>query len=273
MLINKNIPLEDRIAYSNTFITSFGTSMEALFMFNMIVGDSVVIWRAWVLWTGDRIRKIMIVPVVLLLVSLVFAIIDINCLVDDSYESKSTIPSGSRTCRWAEPISWAISLLTNIAATALIAAKAWSREHRQLLRTGIGRSGTRSKGEKILILLVESGFVYCLFWLTQLLDFFDIPRATGGVFYLYLVVSTMGDQISGLYPTLIIILVKLQQSVHDDTIYMSQFRASAEISTSTRFTGIDKTRSTHAVETLALDSYHGTMPHESEYGEGWRSVV
>ncbi|KAF9017410.1 hypothetical protein BDZ89DRAFT_961140 [Hymenopellis radicata] len=259
MLLNKDIPFEDRIAYSNTFVSSFGTSMEALFMFNMIVGDSVVIWRAWVLWTGDRIRKIMIVPVTLLLVSLVFAILDVNCLVKESYGSKSTIPSGSRTCRWAEPISWAISLLTNMAATALIAAKAW--EHRQLLRTGIGRSGTRSRGEKILILLVESGFVYCLFWLTQLLDFFDIPRATGGVFYLYLIVSTMGDQISGLYPTLIIILVKLQQSVHDDTVYISQFRTSAEVSTTIRFTGSDKARSTHAVETLALDSCRATTSH------------
>lgn len=55
----------------------------------------------------------------------VFAIIDVHCLATQSFAVKSAIPDGSLTCRWAEPIAWAISILTNVISTGFIAVKAW----------------------------------------------------------------------------------------------------------------------------------------------------
>ncbi|KAF9021381.1 hypothetical protein BDZ89DRAFT_1071462 [Hymenopellis radicata] len=208
----------DRIIEGNKAIEPLGLPMEALFLVNMLVGDSVVIWRAWVLWTGVSLRKRIIAfmaPAVILTISLIFAIIALVCLGESSFSAASSSPlSDSRTCLWAEPISWALSLLTNVVTTALVGVMAW--EHRRLLMIAPGQLHSKSKVNKIMVLLVESGFIYCLFWLTQVINFIEMPD--GNIYYLYFVLSRMGDQISGLYPTVIIVLVSLQQTVYDQTV-------------------------------------------------------
>jgi hypothetical protein len=78
----------------------------------------------------------------------------------------------------------------------------------------MGRHRLRSPSERLLVFLVESGFVYCLFWLTQLVLFFPPSRASGSI-WAWEVLAPLGNQISGLYPTIIIVVVKLQHSLHD----------------------------------------------------------
>ncbi|KAF8911245.1 hypothetical protein CPB85DRAFT_1221073 [Mucidula mucida] len=213
-----DMDMYDRLIEGNMAVEPLGLPMEALFLVNMLVGDSVVIWRAWVLWTGVSLRKRVLVfmaPAVILTVSLIFAIIALVCLGQSSFSAASSSPlSDSRTCLWAEPISWALSLLTNVVTTALVGVMAW--EHRRLLMIAPGQLHSKSKVNKIMVLLVESGFIYCLFWLTQVINFIEMPD--GNIYYLYFVLSRMGDQISGLYPTVIIVLVGLQQTVYDQTV-------------------------------------------------------
>ncbi|KAI0706674.1 hypothetical protein C8Q76DRAFT_629595, partial [Earliella scabrosa] len=55
-----------------------------------------------------------------------------------------------------------LSLVTNTAATTLIAYKAWS--HRQLVRSHLRVGNKRTRVEKVLALLVESGICYCILW-------------------------------------------------------------------------------------------------------------
>ncbi|KAF8916124.1 hypothetical protein CPB85DRAFT_1216948 [Mucidula mucida] len=214
LIYHADLGLLDRIYVANDHIEPYGLPMETLFLLNMIIGDAVVIWRAWVLWKDSHLRKLVFIPMVMLLTSFIFSIIALTCLGTQSFGSKSTIPGGSMTCQWGEPIAWAISLLTNITSTTLIAVKAWC--HRQFLKSGLGRLHIRSRSEKVLLLLVESGFIYCFFWLSQLILFFDIS-IDSNVGYLYMVLSTMGDQISGVYPTAIIVLVNMQRSMADDS--------------------------------------------------------
>ncbi|KAF7321223.1 hypothetical protein HMN09_00211300 [Mycena chlorophos] len=42
--------LAARLEIAHSVVEQFGTPEEALFLFNMLVGDSVVIWRVWVLY-------------------------------------------------------------------------------------------------------------------------------------------------------------------------------------------------------------------------------
>ncbi|KAF9033477.1 hypothetical protein BDZ89DRAFT_1062938 [Hymenopellis radicata] len=179
----------------------------------MVIGDAVVIWRAWAIWKGSRLQVLVFIPMFLLLVSFIFAIIDLSCLGTQSFSVRSTIPEGSRLCQWGEPIAWAVSLLTNIVSTTLIAIKAW--QYHQFLKSNSSHFRLRSKNQNILLLLVESGFIYCLFWLSQLILFFDIQDGSK-THLLENALGALGDQISGVYPTAIIILVNLQRSMADD---------------------------------------------------------
>ncbi|KAJ7054542.1 hypothetical protein C8F01DRAFT_1161961 [Mycena amicta] len=215
---DETMPLVDRLDVANAHIEVLGTPMEALFMFNMIVGDSVVIWRAWVLYR--RSLWVVAIPCALLLVSLIFTIIDLTCLTGSAFSDDSSVAGGGAVCAHAELISWAFSLFTNASCTLLIGIKAWS--HRRMMRSldlrttsGSGLGSPRFSVDKVLSLLVESGCIYCLFWLTQVVLFVPISRFTASI-YAYEILGAMGDQISGLYPTLIIVIVNFHHTIWEN---------------------------------------------------------
>ncbi|KAJ6481058.1 hypothetical protein C8R45DRAFT_780492, partial [Mycena sanguinolenta] len=205
------VPLADRREAANAEISVLGTPMEALFMFNMVVGDSVVIWRAWVLY--PRARWVIALPCLMLLMSLIFSIITVFCLTGAGFSNQTALAAGGGVCDHAELISWAFSFVTNATCTILIAHKAWL--HRKLTKSLGSIASARMSTNRILSVLVESGFIYCLFWLTQYILFVDVSR-NSPIIYLYELCAGMGDQISGMYPTLIIVIVNLHQSLWDD---------------------------------------------------------
>ncbi|KAG7097994.1 hypothetical protein E1B28_005302 [Marasmius oreades] len=220
-----DLGLLDRWLAFNADIVGFGLPMEALFLINMLVGDSVVIWRAWVLCQNTRLQKFVYIPIVMLLASFVFSVIALNCLSSNGYGDHSSIPAGSKACRWGEPIAWGISLATNAVSTSFIAVRAW--QHRQFMKLDF--AARRSRSQKVLIILVESGFVYCLFWLTQLNLFFDRENERNFVNFLGVFLNAIGDQVSGVYPTCIIILVNMHCSISesDPSIQMSSLPPSS----------------------------------------------
>ncbi|KIY62818.1 hypothetical protein CYLTODRAFT_494396 [Cylindrobasidium torrendii FP15055 ss-10] len=199
---------------------------EFLWLMNMLIADSVVIWRAWAIWkTSRKGRLLVLLPIVTLVVCFCFDVVTMDCLAKD----KRATAIGSQLCEWAEPVAWASSLLTNVVSTVLIAIRAWSvtiagygspnvnthlayRQHRRYIR----ESAIKSKGTKVLILLVESGLVYCIFWAVQVIIFFQ-PPADSALNYARLTLGGMNDQVSGIYPTIIIVLVSLQQSIQNHT--------------------------------------------------------
>nr|GAT56536.1 predicted protein [Mycena chlorophos] len=77
-----------------------------------------------------------------------------------------------------------------------------------------GRS-PRFAVDRLLALLLESGCIYCLFWLTQVILFVPVSRFNYTI-YLYNLLGALGDQISGLYPTLIIVIVNYHHTIWDE---------------------------------------------------------
>ncbi|KAF7369739.1 hypothetical protein MVEN_00305500 [Mycena venus] len=206
---NPNAPLPGRRDQANENLVSYGPPMEALFMFNMVVGDSVVIWRAWVLY--QRTRWVVLIPCTMLLMSFIFTVIDLTCLTGAGWSNQSAIASGGAVCTHAELISWAFSFVTNATCTILIGYKAW-RHRRSMKALNIAGNQRRLSTDKMLSILVESGSIYCLFWLTQLILFVDVDRRKP-IIYAYELFASMGDQISGMYPTLIIVIVNFHQTI------------------------------------------------------------
>ncbi|KAJ7090484.1 hypothetical protein C8R44DRAFT_818014 [Mycena epipterygia] len=178
---------------------------QGLYMFNMLLGDSVVLWRALVLFQQPRVA--VLIPCFMLFMSLVFTLFFLVPFIlghDQIFGSELLFSN----CQF---IAWMFSLGTNASCTILIGIRAW--QYRQMMRT---LYATRKLAtERIMSLLVESGFIYCLFWLTQLVIFNKFPFSPAAS-YAFDVFSSLGDQVSGMYPTLIIVIVNFQRTIWDE---------------------------------------------------------
>jgi len=116
-----NMPLPDRRALANANIARLDSPVEALYMFNMVVGDAVVIWRAWVLY--PRKLWVLSIPCILLLISFIFGVIQVTCVIASFGRQVAALPDGGRVCSHAN-VSWSFSLATNTSCTVLIGYKA-----------------------------------------------------------------------------------------------------------------------------------------------------
>ncbi|KAJ6460330.1 hypothetical protein C8R45DRAFT_1180546 [Mycena sanguinolenta] len=210
LLMVPGVPIADRPDLANANLAKSGIPMQTLWVFSMIVGDSVVVWRTWAVYM-HRVLAILI-PSILLFMSLIFGLIDLGCM---SYgEGCVSIPAV-----YIHPlgfIGWVFSVATNVACTVLIGLKA--RKHRKITRQlDLTAKSHRMSANKILSLLVESGAIYSLLWLTQVIAFIggDTPR-NSPLFYLWTVLRPIGNQMGGLYPTLIIVIVNFRQTIWDD---------------------------------------------------------
>ncbi|KAF7360001.1 hypothetical protein MVEN_00727400 [Mycena venus] len=200
-----SIPLTDRKALVNDNFHRLDTQRIALYLFNMMVGDSVVIWRAWVLY--PRALWVLSLPCILLLISFSFGVVNVICTFALDIHNLA-LPDDGRVCSHSD-VSWAFSLATNVSCTILIGYRAW--QHRRTMKSLdiVGQSRGMS-ADKVLSILVESGFIYCFLWLTQVMNFINVSRNTP-IIYIDLFSVGLGHQISGMYPTLIISIVNFSK--------------------------------------------------------------
>ncbi|PBK75321.1 hypothetical protein ARMSODRAFT_1079620 [Armillaria solidipes] len=161
---------------------------------DFIIGDGIVLWRAWVLWDHDR--RILYASSILILGSRLA-----SCL-----SRRWRTPQNQSLYRDGVTSTWTIiamilTISTNVFATTLIAYRAWI--HRRLIRslTGGFHSAAQVRGKiDILALLIESGTLYCCTWFAMI---FVFKFVNSGV---YLMINMLA-QLSAIYPTLIITLV------------------------------------------------------------------
>ncbi|KAJ3803999.1 hypothetical protein F5876DRAFT_70986 [Lentinula aff. lateritia] len=156
-----------------------------IFSLEFILGDAIVVWRAGTLWAFDL--KIMFSMIIVLLGDFGQA---------DWWYIAGTQP---KSCNVSQRTMFLLSFSTNAIATFFIALKAW--QHREAfiaLPDSLSSSGSWNKScspaQKIMILFLESGFLYMLFW--------------------------------GLYPTAIILLIHRERSSWDTSEISTSLRTS-----------------------------------------------
>ncbi|KAF7330962.1 hypothetical protein MVEN_02436100 [Mycena venus] len=213
-LMVPNVPIGDRLDLADQREARYHPAHIAFYMFNMIIGDGVVIWRTWAVYQR-RIAAILI-PSILLLASFVFAIIGITC---SSYTGSGVLPGAERICPSASLIVWSFCVGANTTCTVLIGFKAW-QHHKMMKGLNIIWKSTRMSTEKILLLLVESGFIYLLLWLCQVLAYINLDR-TSPWWWVFSVSGPMGAQIAGMYPTLIIVIINFHRTIWEDSTWDS----------------------------------------------------
>ncbi|KAJ7592103.1 hypothetical protein C8J56DRAFT_1024311 [Mycena floridula] len=143
------------------YMSIFIDSMTRL---NYLIGDSIVVWRAWILWTNhSKVHMLLCICLfgtfVGVTVDLAFVILFDSSQFSDSPRFSSLL---TRSLILLLPLFW-----TNLISTLLIAYKVWEYKVEIKKNLGLSKNG-RTKVERVLILLTESGSIYCFLWLSIL---------------------------------------------------------------------------------------------------------
>ncbi|THU96300.1 hypothetical protein K435DRAFT_797447 [Dendrothele bispora CBS 962.96] len=178
-----------------------------------VIGDIVVVWRAWVLFPQRLPAKIALS--ICLMGSFVGVFWDTGLLIKRVMKSPYDIPGGEKNV-----ILLAVPLIfTNFTATTLIGFKAW--HHFQNIQNNLGSTnGSPIKVLKILLLLIESGLLYLAFWVIASIGYIvvGLKGTTGMAAEIYLTIML---ELVAIYPVLIILAVAYESNKPENLNDMS----------------------------------------------------
>ncbi|KAH8980070.1 hypothetical protein EDB92DRAFT_307367 [Lactarius akahatsu] len=167
---------------------------NALAVINYALTDGVVVWRAWII-CRDESRKLLIAPIVMLMLTML-GVAAIICVRETTLIS---------------------SLVTNILSTGVVSLKAW-RYRRWIVEDLQRVMNKRTKAERVLALLVESGVFYM--FSGAMLVASSLIRTPGSHFVLGTLYLQAAVHLAGIYPVIIVIVVNQEASM-DKTLFNS----------------------------------------------------
>ncbi|KAJ3866271.1 hypothetical protein EV359DRAFT_79725 [Lentinula novae-zelandiae] len=219
---------------------------------NLLVGDATVIWRAYAIYTGNRIAQWFLVILMVLngvcicisahesdfqkCFSTAMLIITSACDVANLPESLQTaVLAISATSIWT-------SLVANLVATLFIGAKLL--EHHKTVKA-LYNGKHRSQVERLLLLLVESGTVLGVLQLLYaiFLTLEDFANPTENETAAYLIFNSLFSELVPMYPLAVIILVNLERAPLAESFHLT-FSATPNVAESDSPHGDKITRST-----------------------------
>ncbi|KAI0317336.1 hypothetical protein OF83DRAFT_149488 [Amylostereum chailletii] len=173
---------------------------------NFLISDSIVLWRACVFWKGYT-------WVIVSSAFLLFASLDLNVPTERLIGVQ---PSFNGTAYGLSAL--ALSVFVNLWATSLIVIVAW--RHRRLIHAYFRckKESRRTMVEKIMTLLIESGILYSVVWVLYIVD--SETDYVGGSDHL---LSYAMPQLTGIYPTLVTMLVLIQKTRCDQEFALSGY--------------------------------------------------
>ncbi|KAJ8075244.1 hypothetical protein PM082_019578 [Marasmius tenuissimus] len=171
-------PTEKQAHYRGS-LHRFASVDQMMLSLQIIVGDSIVLWRAWALCVFNR------KPVYISMVFLLGTMRYMGCTVHIDWSTATTHP----TCDALQISAYSLSFVTNVSGTLAIGYTVWYVLATFItsyvyLRTASVRSARLSRLEvglllnqwpllrtqagKILILLIKSGIAYSILWVIRL---------------------------------------------------------------------------------------------------------
>ncbi|ESK88283.1 hypothetical protein Moror_14862 [Moniliophthora roreri MCA 2997] len=225
-----DVDLDVKYGRAVDFITHRLAAEDLLYGYLTCLGDGVIIWRVYAFWASSYNWKVIIaLPVALLLASIACSMMLTYCVARLGGEIVLGSFRDPEFCRNIQTVSYAIPATTTAIATLLIVVKVWSlirlsRENR-IFDAHMSR---KSRIESIVILLIESGLAYFLFFLSQAIQNAPAVKAAinakPNLRFATNVFIYQTSCIVGMYPTIIICLVHAQRSAMDTTLYSTNGR-------------------------------------------------
>ncbi|KAI9456051.1 hypothetical protein BJY52DRAFT_1151321 [Lactarius psammicola] len=190
---------------------------NALAPINYALTDGVVVWRAWII-CRDESRKLLMAPIGMLVLTMLGVTVTIGVrvfvILDPVNRDKDRLAD---TIDIFQEITLISSLFTNILGTGVISLKAW--RYRRWIVTDLQRVvNKRTKAERVLALLVESGVLYI--FSGAMLVVSCLIRLPGSHFVLESLYSQAAVHLAGMYPVIVVILVSREASM-DKTLFNS----------------------------------------------------
>ncbi|KAL1747129.1 hypothetical protein HDZ31DRAFT_61573 [Schizophyllum fasciatum] len=155
---------------------------------NYIISDAIVVWRAWILWPGNRVVQGILVCAMIYSVVAVIA----NGILARFFV-ESPVP---------HIIVRSAMLVTNVLATVLVGIKLWI--YRRQVNASMKVLSGSSRLGGILTLLLESGLAYSAVWILEISPLNKVEAYSMNFGALTFVIA-------GIYPTFIVLVVTLQQ--------------------------------------------------------------
>ncbi|RDX42094.1 hypothetical protein OH76DRAFT_1488944 [Lentinus brumalis] len=246
-------------------------------MINVVIGDSIVWWRAWVLWPDNRVVRW--VGVIMIFLTTISGAIDTSdaCRAQQwihmfnwvGGEGPVIANGGYRKGTMFTADLWGIifglfSLLTNVVATTLIAYRVW--EHRRIIALYLKGSSRRSQVERTLALLAESGLLYCVLCvfveLYQLGYVAPALRDSAFSYGFYYVMSGCLVPLVGMYPTLIIIVCAVDKSLYEKANEDSVANLNASIVFNNASPSRRRETLSELVSATSASAYHDAVPED-----------
>ncbi|KAH9841392.1 uncharacterized protein C8Q71DRAFT_853791 [Rhodofomes roseus] len=203
---------------------------------NSIIGDSVVVWRCFLVW--GRNWKMCLLPIILVCGS---AICGFGQTVYFARGQKYHSAFAPALVRWNGSL-FSLSLATNIVVTGLVALRAW-----YMLRLTGGVAGFRYW--RILVIIVESGMIYSIALICEVTLYFL------GLNSFYIVYDPIG-QLTGIVPTMIIILAGLHLTSNDVQSRFSRTQPVTSLSAPRFRPGKTTTSDGTTTSDIQLDTMH-----------------
>ncbi|KAF9048180.1 hypothetical protein BDP27DRAFT_1434247 [Rhodocollybia butyracea] len=194
------------IAYNNIF----GWSSNAI----QCVADAVIVWRAWAVWMDNT--KVKWTLLLLMLANIAVSLAD--SIADDSWDANSQQEAaGGVGLDWVTAV---LSASVNMIATCSIAFRAWLH-HKSMNSMSIRRKKTQ--GERILLLLLESGAIYMIVQLLVIITAaLDVNRSnTSTIGFIRSLTTGLYISAANLNPVIIFILVQTQNT-YDQSIHLEE---------------------------------------------------
>ncbi|KAF9814965.1 hypothetical protein IEO21_04815 [Rhodonia placenta] len=173
---------------------------------NSIIGDSVVVWRCFLVWGRDW--KMCAIPILLVCGS---AICGFGQTVFFARGQRYHSAFAHPLVLWNGSL-FSLSLATNIVVTGLVALRVW-----YMLRLCGGTANFRYW--RVLVTVVESGMIYSVALICEVTLYFM------GLNSFYIIYDPIG-QLTGIVPTMIIVLAALEMTTNDITSRMTKSQRS-----------------------------------------------
>ncbi|GLB42557.1 hypothetical protein LshimejAT787_1200060 [Lyophyllum shimeji] len=185
--------------------TGFPWANGIIWALQLLLSDSIVVWRAWTLYTQQR--RLMIIPLALLLATIAMVIAALSLTVD--YTTFVNLVYAS-----LYGIALGLSFITNVVVVVMFCFKLWS--HRRFMSGLMLRGRRPSRAQTIMTIIIESGLVYCAAQLFIIIsEFLLINRGYRPNDFPLKIVTGVLWSLIGMYPTVVMVLVNLQWTTRD----------------------------------------------------------
>lgn len=228
--------LSDDYAAAVSSILRLASVEDTLYSYMTIIGDGIIIWRVYAFWCNGRDRYALLIPLAFLLGSITTSVMLTYCGARLGADIELGTYQHPAFCRNIQTASYSMTLVTTTVATILITLKTW--QYRRTYLAAFGTLGPRTRTLGVMIMLIESGVLYMLFFASQIIISVGSVNARIEQNATLTFASTIEEYISslivGLYPTVVVILVHSKHSVLKSKTETSSgalvFRARPELS-------------------------------------------